>query len=123
MNTGNPTSVLADDYLALERICTELETDQGSPEHRKEMADHLIAQFTPHAEAEARYLTGGNLAEIEQVMRRLKDTGPAEPRFEGLLSTLIHAVRRHVHERLAPERVRVELNRPVQRHSGDLPAE
>jgi hypothetical protein len=115
---GSLTPVLAEDYRVLERICTELETDQGSPEHRKEMADHLIAQFAPHAEAEARYPTGGDLAEIGQVTRRLRDTGPAEPRFEGLLSTLAHAVRRHVHERMAPERVRVELNHPDQGHGG-----
>jgi hypothetical protein len=78
--------------LALERICTELEVDQGSPEFRKTKADHLVSRFR-------RYLgTEEPDGDLDAAMRELTDAGPAEPRFERLLSTVLNAVRHHVQD-------------------------
>jgi len=82
----------------LEHVCTELELSQGSPENRKEMADHLIAEFVQHLVAEEPFRSGNDQDEIDRVMRQLSETGPQEPRFESLLFTLIRTVRKHVNE-------------------------
>lgn len=107
MNGSQPatdlTTVLAADHRALDRLCTELELGQGSPENRKDLADHLIAELVRHTVAEESFLDGdggsggeSDLAEAERLMRQLEGAGPQEPRFERLLGGLIGAVRRHV---------------------------
>jgi hypothetical protein len=93
------TTVLAGDHRELDRLCTELELGQGSPENRKDLADHLTAELVRHAVAEEPYLDGeGDLAEADRLMRQLEGAGPQETRFERLLSGLIRAVRRHVRD-------------------------
>jgi hypothetical protein len=103
MNGSQPatdlTTVLDDDHRELDRLCTELELGQGSPENRKDLADHLIAALVRHAVAEEPYLDGGgDLAEADGLMRQLEGAGPQETRFERLLGGLIRAVRRHVRD-------------------------
>src|SRR4051812_41461145 len=103
MNGSQPatdlTSVLAGDHRELDRLCTELELGQGSPENRKDLADHLIAELVRHAAAEESFLDGdGAPAEADGLMRQLEGVGPQETRFERLLGRLIRAVRRHVHD-------------------------
>jgi len=103
MNGSQPatdlTTVLAGDHRELDRLCTELELGQGSPENRKDLSDHLTAELVRHAVAEEPYLAGdGDLAEADSLMRQLEGVGPQEIRFERLLGALIRAVRRHVRE-------------------------
>ncbi|WP_206789879.1 hemerythrin domain-containing protein [Amycolatopsis sp. MtRt-6] len=103
MNGNQPatdlTTILAGDHRELDRLCTELELGQGSPENRKDLADHLIAELVRHAVAEEPFLDGdGDLAEADGLMRQLEGAGPQEPRFERLLGGLIRAIRRHVRE-------------------------
>ncbi|MFB9684402.1 hemerythrin domain-containing protein [Amycolatopsis plumensis] len=103
MNGNQPatdlTTVLTGDHRELDRLCTELELGQGSPENRKDLADHLIAELVRHSVAEEPYLDGdGDLAEADRLMRQLEGAGPQETRFERLLGGLIRAVRRHVRE-------------------------
>src|SRR4051812_45503996 len=103
MNGSQPatdlTTVLAGDHRELDRLCTELELGQGSPENRKDLSDHLTAELVRHAVAEEPYLAGdGDLAEADSLMRQLEGVGPQETRFERLLGGLIRAVRRHVRE-------------------------
>lgn len=103
MNGSQPatdlTTVLAGDHRELDRLCTELELGQGSPENRKDLADHLIAELVRHAVAEESFLDGdGALAEADGLMRQLEGAGPQETRFERLLGGLIRAVRKHVHD-------------------------
>ncbi|MEU0795754.1 hemerythrin domain-containing protein [Amycolatopsis sp. NPDC005961] len=110
MNGSQPatdlTTVLAGDHRRLDRLCTELELGQGSPENRKDLADHLIAEVVRHAVAEESFVDGeGDLAEADGLMRELEGVGPQETRFERLLGGLIRAVRRHVREE-GPEAVR-----------------
>lgn len=78
--------------LALERVCTELEVDQCSPEFRKTKADYLVARFR-------RYLgTEEPDRDMDAAMRELTEAGPAEPRFERLLSTVLNGVRQHIQD-------------------------
>ncbi|MBE1495251.1 hypothetical protein H4696_002351 [Amycolatopsis lexingtonensis] len=128
MNGSQPatdlTIVLAGDHRELDRLCTELELGQGSPENRKDLSDHLIAELVRHAVAEEPFLDGeGDLAEADRLMRQLEGAGPQETRFERLLGGLIRTVRRHVRDegpaavtevrrRCSPER-RTELGRAV----------
>ncbi|WP_410642805.1 hemerythrin domain-containing protein [Amycolatopsis sp. lyj-346] len=103
MNGNQPatdlTTVLDGDHRELDRLCTELELGQGSPENRKDLADHLIAELVRHSVAEEPYLDDdGDLAEADRLMRELEGAGPQETRFERLLGGLIRAVRRHVRE-------------------------
>ncbi|WIX75930.1 hemerythrin domain-containing protein [Amycolatopsis carbonis] len=99
MSTDDLASVLTEDHLVLSRICTELETDHTSPENRREVADHLIAQLVRHEVAEEPHLPlGPALCGVDDLMRRLEGLGPQEARFERLLATLIHAVRQHLRE-------------------------
>lgn len=77
------TAVLDGDHRELDRLCTELELGQGSPENRRDLADHLIAAVVRHAVAEEPFLDGdGDLAEADGLMRQLEGTGPQEVRFE-----------------------------------------
>ncbi|KDN20979.1 hemerythrin domain-containing protein [Amycolatopsis rifamycinica] len=93
------TTVLDGDHRELDRLCTELELGQGSPENRKDLADHLVAELVRHSVAEEPYLgEDGDLAEADGLMRELEGAGPQETRFERLLGGLIRAVRRHVRE-------------------------
>jgi hypothetical protein len=117
MNGSQPatdlTTVLDGDHRELDRLCTELELGQGSPENRKDLADHLIAALVRHAVAEEPYLDGGgDLAEADELMRQLEGAGPQETRFERLLSGLIRAVRRHVRDEgpAARRRIRAEAS-------------
>jgi hypothetical protein len=103
MNGSQPatdlTTVLAGDHRELDRLCTEIELGQGSPENRKDLADHLTAELVRHAVAEESFIDGeGDLAEAEGLMRELEGVGPQETRFERLLGGLIRTVRRHVHD-------------------------
>ncbi|WP_328454450.1 MULTISPECIES: hemerythrin domain-containing protein [unclassified Amycolatopsis] len=103
MNRSQPatdlTTVLAGDHRELERLCTELELGQGSPENRKDLADHLIGALVRHAVAEEPYLDPGeDLSEADGLMRQLEGAGPQETRFERLLGGLIRVVRRHVRD-------------------------
>jgi hypothetical protein len=125
MNGSQPatdlTTVLAGDHRGLDRLCTELELGQGSPENRKDLADHLIAELVRHAVAEEPYLEGeGDLAEAESLMRQLEGLGPQETRFERLLGGLIRAVRRHVQDEgpAAVRQVRLSCSQDRRRELG-----
>ncbi|QYN19895.1 hemerythrin domain-containing protein [Amycolatopsis sp. DSM 110486] len=99
MSTDDLVSVLAEDHLGLSRICTELEIDHGSPENRREVADHLIAQLVRHEVAEEPYLPPGPaLHGADDLMRPVEGLGPQDARFERLPATLLHAVRQHLRE-------------------------
>lgn len=99
MITHDLVTVLNEDHLQLSRICTELEIGPGSPENRRELADHLIAQLVRHQVGEEPHLPPGPaLAGAEDLMRRLEALGPQDARFERVLSQLIRAVRLHLRE-------------------------
>lgn len=108
-------SVLVDDHRAVERVFGELQTRQGSPQHRRDLADHVIAELVRHSVAEEQYLyptvrtslrDGDALAdhelsehaEAERTMKDLDGLDPTDPRFDELLGKLMSEIRNHVQE-------------------------
>jgi hypothetical protein len=98
--------VLAADHRTIERVFTELERSMGSPEHRRQLVDHAIAEITRHAVTDAQYLYPvaskklprtelPNLRTAQRTMTELEHLSPASPRFEQLVSRLIADVRAH----------------------------
>ncbi|MDA8371245.1 MAG: hemerythrin domain-containing protein [Nocardiopsaceae bacterium] len=105
--------IIVSDHRDVERIFTELEKGTASPEQRKQMVDHVIAELVRHSVAEEQYmypaarkaLADGDAladheleehAEAEQVMKDLSETEATDPRFEELLQKLMSDIRHHI---------------------------
>jgi len=118
-NHHNAIRVLADDYRAMETVFEELESRQGPPEQRKDLADHALSEAVRQWTAEERYVypevrrhvpDGGALVRheidehhrIDGLMLDLEAFGPDHPHFEQKLHQFIedyrHAVRNEQHE-------------------------
>jgi hemerythrin superfamily protein len=112
---GDIVTVLTDDHRAVERVFGELESHEGSPQHRRELADHVIAELVRHSVAEEQYLyptarrvlPDGDAvadhevsehAEAEQTMKDLDGVEPTDPRFDELLGKLMSEIRHHVED-------------------------
>ena len=106
-------TVLTEDHRAVEQVFQELESGSGSPEHRRDLTDHVIAELVRHSVAEEHYLypatrkalsDGDQIAdhelsehtEAERIMKELDGLDPNDARFNELLGELINAVRHHV---------------------------
>jgi hemerythrin superfamily protein len=107
--------VLTTDHHEVEAIFVELESRQGSPEHRRQLADVMIAELVRHAVAEEAYVypaarkalpDGDQLAEheisehadAERTMKELESVDPSDPRFDELLTHLTATIRHHVRD-------------------------
>ncbi|MEU0152691.1 hemerythrin domain-containing protein [Micromonospora fulviviridis] len=107
--------VLMTDHREVEAIFVELESRQGTPEHRRQLADVVIAELVRHSVAEEAYVypaarkalpDGGQLAEheisehadAERTMKELESLDPSEPRFDELLTKLTATIRHHVQD-------------------------
>jgi hemerythrin superfamily protein len=105
--------VIVSDHRGVESLFQELETTTTSPEHRRQLADHVITELVRHSVAEEQYLypavrehlpDGDKLAEqelehhaqAETTMAELENISPASPQFELLLGKLIADVRHHI---------------------------
>ncbi|KWV31149.1 hemerythrin domain-containing protein [Micromonospora rifamycinica] len=107
--------VLTADHHEIATILVELESRQGSAEHRRRLADVLIAELVRHAVAEEMYVypaarralpDGDQLAEheiaehaaAERTLKELEPLDPSSARFEPLISHLTKTIRHHVRE-------------------------
>lgn len=107
--------IIVEDHRAVQRAFAELEGGAGTPEHRRELADHVIAELVRHSVAEEQYMypaarralpDGDEIAEheiaehaeAERVMKDLEGVEPTDARFEELLRTLIKDIRHHIEE-------------------------
>ncbi|MGY0004823.1 hemerythrin domain-containing protein [Micromonospora sp. I033] len=107
--------VLMTDHREVEAIFVELESRQGTPEHRRQLADVMIAELVRHAVAEEAYVypaarkalpDGDQLAEheisehadAERTMKDLESLDPSDPRFDELLTRLTGTIRHHVQD-------------------------
>ncbi|MEU4477177.1 hemerythrin domain-containing protein [Micromonospora sp. NPDC023966] len=107
--------VLMTDHHEVEAIFVELESRQGTPEHRRQLADVVIAELVRHAVAEEAYVypaarkslpDGDQLAEheiaehadAERTMKALESLDPSDPRFDELLGKLTATIRHHVQD-------------------------
>lgn len=108
-------SVVVADHRAVESVFKELESHSGSPEHRRNLADHVIAELVRHSVAEEEHMypavrksleNGGTIAdheieehsEAERLMKDLEGVDPTDARFDELLGKLMKAIRHHVQE-------------------------
>jgi hemerythrin superfamily protein len=118
MTTTDPhdlISVIVTDHREVEQIFRELETRQGTPEHRRSLADHVITELVRHSVAEEQYMypaarryleNGDELAdheleehaEAEQVMKQLEGIPADDPRFDQLLGDLMKDIRHHIED-------------------------
>lgn len=106
-------SVLTDDHRAVEQVFVQLESRQGEPGVRRDLADHVIAELVRHSVAEEQYLypaarkalpDGDTVAdheiaehaEAERTMKDLDGLDPTDPRFDELLSKLMSEIRHHI---------------------------
>ncbi|MEU1645763.1 hemerythrin domain-containing protein [Micromonospora zamorensis] len=107
--------ILVADHREVEALFVELETGQGTLEHRRQLVDVVIAELVRHSVAEEAYvypiarkaLPDGNeiadreIAEhtdAERTMKELESVDPSDPRFDGLLAHLVSTIREHVRE-------------------------
>jgi hemerythrin superfamily protein len=108
-------SVITSDHRAVESVFEELGSKEGSPAHRRDLADHVIAELVRHSVAEEQYMypaarkalpDGDQVAdheleehaEAEKVMKDLDGLDPEDPEFDRLLSKLIEDVRHHIED-------------------------
>jgi hemerythrin superfamily protein len=108
-------SVITKDHRDVELIFAELELGHGTPQHRRDLADHLTTELVRHSVAEEMYMypaarrslpDGDNVADHEieehaEVERKLKDLEGVEatdPHFDDLVGRVIADVRHHVRE-------------------------
>ncbi|SBT51232.1 hemerythrin domain-containing protein [Micromonospora auratinigra] len=107
--------VLMADHREVEAIFVELESRQGTPEHRRQLADVVIAELVRHSVAEEAYVypaartslpDGDQIAEheisehadAERTMKELESLDPSDARFDELLAHLTRTIRHHVRE-------------------------
>ncbi|MGC1211532.1 MAG: hemerythrin domain-containing protein [Micromonospora sp.] len=107
--------VLMADHREVEAIFVELESRQGTPEHRRQLADVVIAELVRHSVAEEAYVypaarkalpDGDQIAEheitehadAERTMKELEGLDPSDPRFDELLTHLTASIRHHVQD-------------------------
>ncbi|SCL37253.1 Hemerythrin HHE cation binding domain-containing protein [Micromonospora pallida] len=107
--------ILTTDHREVEALFVELESRQGTPEHRRRLADVVIAELVRHSVAEEAYVypaarkalpDGDQIAdheiaehaEAERTMKELESVDSADPRFDQLLAHLTSAIRHHVQE-------------------------
>ncbi|PWU47270.1 hemerythrin [Micromonospora globispora] len=107
--------VLMADHREVEAIFVELESRQGTPEHRRQLADVVIAELVRHSVAEEAYVypaarkalpDGDQIAEheisehadAERTMKELEALDPSDPRFDELLTQLTATIRHHVQD-------------------------
>src|SRR3954447_22513623 len=108
-------SVTTSDHREVESVFKELESKEGTPSHRRDLADHVIAELVRHSVAEEQYMypaarkvlpDGDQVAdheleehaEAEQLMKDLDGLAPEDPEFDRLLGKLIADIRHHIEE-------------------------
>lgn len=107
--------VITDDHREIERAFAEMESGLGTPEYRRQLADHVIADLVRHSVAEEQFMypdardalaDGDKLvdqeiaehSEAEQLMKNLEDVQPTDPKFDQTVGALINDVRQHIEE-------------------------
>lgn len=112
---SDAVTVLSDDHRAVELAFRELESREGSPKHRRELAEHVIAELVRHSVAEEQYLypavrtalpDGDEIAdreiadhaEAERTMKELDGVDATDEKFDHLVDELIRAVREHIED-------------------------
>ncbi|MGH3620921.1 MAG: hemerythrin domain-containing protein [Sciscionella sp.] len=108
-------SLIIADHRAVESVFQELERGEASPQRRRELVDHVVAELVRHSVAEEQYMypaarkalqDGDTMvdheiaehSEAEQVMKDLEGVDPHDKKFDTLVGQLIADVRHHVED-------------------------
>jgi hemerythrin superfamily protein len=108
-------SVITKDHREVEWIFAQLESGQGSPQHRRDLADHLTTELVRHSEAEEIYmypparksLPGGDQvadheiaehAEVERTLKDLEGVDATDSTVDDLVGKVIADIRHHVQD-------------------------
>jgi hemerythrin superfamily protein len=107
--------ILLEDHREVEQLFAELESGQGTPERRRDVADAVIAELVRHSVAEEEYLyptarrilsDGDQIAddelrehaEAERTMKVLEPLDATDPDFDETAATLMREIRHHILE-------------------------
>lgn len=113
--TADLVDLIISDHRDVEQVFAELERGGQSPDERKQLVDHIIANLTRHSVAEEQLLyptarktlpNGDEVAdheiqehaEAEETMKRLEQCQPDDKDFEPQLTDLMSEIRHHVEE-------------------------
>lgn len=105
--------VITKDHREIELILAELQLGEGTPEHRRDLADHLTAELVRHAVAEEMYMYPAirrarpdrddvadraiaEHSEIEHILKELEGVDGTDSQFDELVGKVINEVRHHV---------------------------
>ncbi|HEX6497490.1 MAG TPA: hemerythrin domain-containing protein [Micromonosporaceae bacterium] len=134
-------AVLIEDHREVEQMFSELESGTGDPEHRRQVANAVIAELVRHSVAEEEYLypvtrdvlpDGDRIADeeirehaqAERTMKEIEGVDATDARFDEMLGSLMAEIRHHIaeeenmlfprlRETCPPERL-MELGRKVE---------
>ncbi len=74
---------MTDDHRTVELVIQELESASASPEHRRALADHVIAELVQHAVAEELYLYSMTRKALPDGDEIADMSSPSTPRPSG----------------------------------------
>lgn len=103
------------DHREVENVFQELESEEGSPDHRRDLVDHVTSELVRHSVAEEQYMypaarevldDGDEIADheieehsdVEKLLKDLENVDPSDSTFNGLITKVIANVRHHVEE-------------------------
>lgn len=107
--------VLVEDHREVRELFRHLQTGNGDPQHRRDLADAMTAELVRHSVAEEAYLyptaravlPDGDKeadheieehAEVERLLKDLEGVPATDPRFDELTSKVIEDVGHHLEE-------------------------
>ncbi|TDO46778.1 hemerythrin HHE cation binding domain-containing protein [Kribbella sp. VKM Ac-2527] len=105
--------VITKDHREIELILAQLQLGEGTPQHRRDLADHLTTELVRHAVAEEMYMypaarrvlaDGDDVAdraiaehaEVEHILKDLEGVDATDRQFDDLVGRVIAEVRHHV---------------------------
>lgn len=108
-------AVLIEDHREVEQMFSDLESGTGDAEHRRQMANAVIAELVRHSVAEEEYLypvtrdvlpDGDHIADeeirehagAERTMKEIEGVDATDARFDELLGSLMAEIRHHIAE-------------------------
>lgn len=114
-NSKDMVDQLIEDHREVEDLFRQLESRQGSPEHRRQLANVMTSELVRHSVSEEQYLyptarnvldDGNKLADhelaehakAERTLKELEGVDASDQRFDSLVDEVIADVRHHIDE-------------------------
>ncbi|MQA03168.1 MAG: hemerythrin domain-containing protein [Streptosporangiales bacterium] len=108
-------NLLIEDHREIEAIFGRLESGEGTPEQRRQLANLMTAELIRHSVAEEEHLyptaravldDGNKIADheieehanAERLLKQLEGVAATDPEFDSLLDSVFSDVRHHIEE-------------------------